>query len=473
VNNPNFNRPEVNKKHAQVFIATTKGLVQILSITRLTASDLSSVATIAGTSQLAGISSGYQGFVENPQGVIIDVFGGHAYRLNLSHGIDQGESWQLGVFIAHYLFDQGCLSDIDSQKTISAYPNNNDVVIIATGKIDTISYTVLPIEALAKKCLLANSMIDQWQDQQKSVCFLAPSKNLREPLPDTVVNLTPIASLPELFQLCSMLGLAVDDLVLSKQIDTHFKTKGVLIEADFLPINNYYPSQKKPTLWSINTLIKKVSIKTLFFLSLILLALSLFSISLLNNQHSLFDTHINSNNSVTKSAVFALMGTLSDNKKSCKQGGVSILDEGLLINKMVANPTNLAHLCQLDLVTNTQVSSLWLVTDTKAIFVLDKLALSEKHVNTLLSNSKFLANSDKPVQWSLPLPSIQSQTRKYILLAFSQPSDAADTNALESDLYRLQQAGKSHTIEDLQIWINKTQANNTVAMLQHELTIQK
>jgi hypothetical protein len=183
--------------------------------------------------------------------------------------------------------------------------------------------------------------------------------------------------------------------------------------------------------------------------------------------------NVNSVSGLNRPVVFALMGSLSDNKKSCGQGGLSILDKGLLVNKLLLNPTNIAHLCQLYLVTDTHVSSLWLVTDTKAIFPLRSLAPAEKRLNTFLANSELLADIAEPLQWSLPLPSNQSQTRKYTLLAFTQPSDAADIDALESYLYQFQQTGRSHNIEDLQTWINKTQADNKIVMLEHELTVQK
>jgi hypothetical protein len=464
----------VNKKQVQVFIATTKGLVQVVSITRLTASDVSSVMTIDGTSQLAAISSAYQAFVEKPQGVIEDIFGGHAYRLNLSAGIDQGESWQLGVFIAHYLFELGCLADEHHEKTKVAADSNSNIVIIATGKIDTLTFAVRPICALAKKCVRANTSIAQWQVQQKQVCFLVPSENFRQPLPDSAVKLTPIASLSELFSLCTAFDITVGDVdvakgLLKKQEENlcdKTKTEPALIEADIEPANSYGNSEKTST-----SAANRPSIKILFTLVCVLLAASFFINTIVNDKN--LGSDISIDNSLTGPSAFALIGSLSDNKKSCKQAGVSVLDEGLWVNKTVANPTNITHLCQLYMLTNTQVSSVWLVTDTKAIFVLQALTPVETRLYQPLENAGLLANNAQAVQWSLPLPSNQSQTRTYTLLAFSQPTDAADISALDSYLYQLHLAGESHSKEDLQAWINKTQASNTARLLQHDLIVPK
>jgi hypothetical protein len=83
-----------------VFIGTTEGPVQVLSILRETGDPPSAVFLNGGTAKLR-ISAAYREFIERPSGFIERIVGHRAFRTDLSGRIDGGESWQLGMLVAH------------------------------------------------------------------------------------------------------------------------------------------------------------------------------------------------------------------------------------------------------------------------------------------------------------------------------------------------------------------------------------
>ena len=95
-------------KPVTVYIATTASLV---AIQRITEEDpqVNSVICLAGKAISLPISGAYDAFVRNPTGVIQRDFGHSAYRIDVSDTIEEGYSWQLGVFAAHALQRAGRL----------------------------------------------------------------------------------------------------------------------------------------------------------------------------------------------------------------------------------------------------------------------------------------------------------------------------------------------------------------------------
>lgn len=462
-------RHAFNRRRAQVYIATTKGLVKVQSITVLKSDELSSVATICSTSQLAGITSEYQAFVEKPQGIITRVFGGKAYRVNLSWDIDQGISWQLAVFLAHYLFDNDCLA-VHHQGESQQDEQKSDLIFIATGCIDTLSFAILPIDSLAKKCLLATSQIAKWRSEGKQLCFLAPQQNLRKPLPDAAIKLTPIKSVSEISHICSEFNLPVSPLDLKSEgesqvvseinkIQSDFDNEPVLIEAD-----NIAPSLAEP----INKAQKADKPYLIIASAMLAVVCSIFVIVSLNTSES----EVEGNRIVSSQPVaFALIALLSENKSSCANAVPSLIDETRATKVGQVNAINLAHLCQLFLLSDKQITSLWLLSDTKAIIELSFDVLGDFAQKQLKQGSQLFTPRASTKLWEIPLPTNQSQTRRYTLLAFANPSDAADLSSLNSYMQRFHEQGKAHTISDIQTWISQTQKQNKVILLSHELML--
>ncbi len=99
-------------KPIAVSIATTDGPARIQ---RITAEDpeVRSVVCLDGKAISLPISADYDAFVRDPTGIIQACFGHGAFRIDVSHQITGGMSWQLGVFVAHGLAEANRLAGPD------------------------------------------------------------------------------------------------------------------------------------------------------------------------------------------------------------------------------------------------------------------------------------------------------------------------------------------------------------------------
>jgi hypothetical protein len=101
-------------KPTSVHIATTEGPSEIQRITPEDC-DVRSVICHDGKALALPISPEYDSFVRRPTGVIEACFGHSAYRVDVAHPIASGLSWQLGLFIAHALAEEGRLVRADDK----------------------------------------------------------------------------------------------------------------------------------------------------------------------------------------------------------------------------------------------------------------------------------------------------------------------------------------------------------------------
>jgi hypothetical protein len=152
-----------------IFVATTQGLVAIQNITPIDDPDISSVVSVNGTSTTANISSSYHNFVKKGVGIIHQMFGACSYRVDISARIDQGNSWQLAMYLAHLAQSKGLLGDGKVDK--------NDHVICATGEVNTSNQQILAVNRVADKFSLAEPLLKQWSKAGSKVQFLIPQEN--------------------------------------------------------------------------------------------------------------------------------------------------------------------------------------------------------------------------------------------------------------------------------------------------------
>lgn len=124
----------------RVYIATTAGPVAIQRITEEDP-DVNSVICLAGKAVALPVSGAYDAFVRNPTGIVQRHFKHNAYRIDVSEKIDEGYSWQLGVFAAHALHRAARLA---TPKDIAA------TVVIATGEVDR-DLDILAVDGVAEK----------------------------------------------------------------------------------------------------------------------------------------------------------------------------------------------------------------------------------------------------------------------------------------------------------------------------------
>lgn len=107
-------------KKIKLCTLTNRGPVAIVGITKEPSRVGVSVACLHNSTQELGISRQYHDFVRRPTGLIERDFNHNSFRLDFSDVIDEGESWQLAAYAAHYLFENDLLAgpeDVDA-KTI-------------------------------------------------------------------------------------------------------------------------------------------------------------------------------------------------------------------------------------------------------------------------------------------------------------------------------------------------------------------
>ena len=150
-----------------IFVATTQGLVAVQKIYEQDP-EIGSVVSVNGTATISPITQAYRSFVNKGVGIIESDFGLPSYRVNIDRQIDQGNSWQLGFYLAHAAYAQGVLGNGDV-----AY---GDMVLCATGEINTSERTILAVEQVPLKISKANHTATSWP---KAVArfFLIPEEN--------------------------------------------------------------------------------------------------------------------------------------------------------------------------------------------------------------------------------------------------------------------------------------------------------
>jgi formylglycine-generating enzyme required for sulfatase activity len=152
----------------RVLIPTTKGPVEILLLTEEDRSVGRSVACIGGTTRLADIDADYQAFVGRPSGVIERLFGEPCYRIDLSHPIEAGDSWQLGVLVAHALHADGRLA----QERDKA-----DGIVWATGSVRAVDLTVGRVAHLEEKLRQSLPRLQSEAEAGRRVLAVVPAQN--------------------------------------------------------------------------------------------------------------------------------------------------------------------------------------------------------------------------------------------------------------------------------------------------------
>lgn len=149
----------------RVYLATTGGPVQIERLTRERAQQ--SAVCLQRTAKVLAISGDYDAFVRQPSGVIEREFGPiepGAFRLDVSGPIDEGDSWQLGVYAAHMLAAAGRLAPHDE---------STKMAIWLTGSVDN-DLLVGPVAHLPEKLNASRDEFTRLLDEDVSVTLFVP-----------------------------------------------------------------------------------------------------------------------------------------------------------------------------------------------------------------------------------------------------------------------------------------------------------
>jgi hypothetical protein len=150
----------------RIIIATTASPVTVQRITEEDP-DLNSVVCLAGKAMSLPISPAYDAFVRNPTGVIQRHFGHPAFRVDVSEKIDEGYSWQLGLFTAHALHHINRLA----QQSDAC-----DHTLILTGEVDR-DLNVLAVNGHEEKTTALRSDIEKLLSRKQKVTIAIPTDN--------------------------------------------------------------------------------------------------------------------------------------------------------------------------------------------------------------------------------------------------------------------------------------------------------
>jgi hypothetical protein len=152
----------------RVYVGTTEGPVQVERITREAAPQ--SAVCLGRSTKVLPMSTGYDAFVRPPSGVIEREFGpfdAGGFRLDVSGAIGEGESWQLGVFVAHALAAKGRLASPSDRP---------DRVIWLTGEVDN-DLAVHAVSHVRDKLLAARDELQAMTEMGVPLSLFAPEEN--------------------------------------------------------------------------------------------------------------------------------------------------------------------------------------------------------------------------------------------------------------------------------------------------------
>lgn len=179
-----------------IFIATTSGPVEVQRITEEDP-EIDSVVCLAGKAMPLPISHAYQDFVRQSSGIIQRDFGHGSYRVDLSGTIEDGYSWQLGLYLAHAAAAAGRLASKDTA---------GDHVVFATGEVD-IDRAVLSVEHIPLKLERLRAKAEECAAAGAEVTVLIPA-GATESLPTDWEGRVDIRAVADTAAALDALGLA-------------------------------------------------------------------------------------------------------------------------------------------------------------------------------------------------------------------------------------------------------------------------
>ena len=196
-----------------VVIPTTDHLVGISDIT-VEDPLVSSVICENNNLEALSISAEYESFVRSPTGIIEKITGKSSFRIDLTDKIDQGESWQLSLAIAHTLHHNNLLQFSDKKSLV--LNGTNPSVIWSSGKINS-NLEVKPINFLDKKlnnsiiffeqCIKKNIPIDivlSYENKNELQQILLENHFLTDSISNKKINLIFIKTLSNFFDVLNL-----------------------------------------------------------------------------------------------------------------------------------------------------------------------------------------------------------------------------------------------------------------------------
>lgn len=473
-----------------VFIATSKGLVAIQSITDLQDSALQSVITISGSTDLATISPSYHRFVQKSTGLIQSEFGVASFRANISRNIDVGNSWQLAFYLAHFIQANAILNSTQSaqvqHQTVHlghGNPSPGDVVLIATGQINTSSGKIEAVSHIPEKCITASAQIKLWMKKGILVEFFVPADgaqtsnwqqktNVQQTaafahekgvphklLPEVDCAIYPVIDTLQLRQHVSL--LLPSSTVHENQGKTEASTASITtdVDNDARGIQNstslLLNTEAKLTGPEVNVnragdegmkdnkIVPKGLSSTVTLRALVTTKLSAAKLSTVSIILAFIIIAIGAIYSmINMSSIYPQTRFVTTTKSGlhCDANAVEQLTK--VAEQYVSRipSATLNAICSMTLITAQKIPQVWLVADSKTLIELSSIAI------------------DNELHWTVPLPQQQQVDREYILIVTERSLDLADLSALKSYLSRLEQAQKP-SVEILAMFFSQIAVN--------------
>jgi WD40 repeat protein len=206
----------------KVLIATTAGPVEIRDLWEEDPRYLAQVEYSGRAYKHTEFTKDYRGFVSREVGLIGRLYGRESFGLELSGPITDGDSWQLGILLAHALLAAGRLSTRNGDSA------PNPTVVLATGEVERDQLRVIKVEDVRQKLDLALPILAQARNAGSEIIIALPKSNhddaeakneLLNELPVELMELEYVA------ELLSRLGLPTPDLSLLARQRVNWKDK--------------------------------------------------------------------------------------------------------------------------------------------------------------------------------------------------------------------------------------------------------
>ena len=189
-----------------VVIGTTEGPSEVLRIA-VEAPEIRSVVCLGMSTEALPISPAYDAFVRRPTGVVERELGHPSYRADVSARIDNGNSWQLGLYLAHRLMADGRLGSPKDPP---------EQWIWVTGTLDT-DLVIGPVAEVERKLERSKAWFAGHLAEGRAVAVMVPEQSAGE-VADPPVGATVLAAAgiePSL----AYLGLEMPEVVKARAAD--------------------------------------------------------------------------------------------------------------------------------------------------------------------------------------------------------------------------------------------------------------
>lgn len=173
----------------RLYIATSEGPSEVQSLIEED-SDIACAVCLNGSIKALPITRDYNAFVRKPTGVIEKMTGHKSYRVDVSHPITNGESWQLGLYLAHAL---AMKNELAREGEVA------ERVWLITGAVSARDELVQSVSHIQQKLDLAKDMLRQMEGATE-ISFIIPAVDRDQLENDHGFNIIPVATANEVLQ---------------------------------------------------------------------------------------------------------------------------------------------------------------------------------------------------------------------------------------------------------------------------------